>query len=102
MTQIHDFGLDVRRHSDGSIDLTIIARAAALRGALCDASTLRSTFKLIMSWRWRSPASSWSRMHPLPSLKPPAANVREVWSVDGRRPQPTSRRSAHITGRVTS
>lgn len=50
MTQIHDFELDVRRHSDGSIDFDHYrSRAAALRGAaLRDASTLRSTFKLIM------------------------------------------------------
>jgi hypothetical protein len=50
MTQIHDFELDVRRHSDGSIDFDHYrSRAAALRyAALRDASTLRSTFKLIM------------------------------------------------------
>ena len=50
MTQIHDFELDVRRHSDGSIDFDHYrSRAASLRGAaLRDASTLRSTFKLIM------------------------------------------------------
>jgi hypothetical protein len=34
MTQIHDFELDVRRHSDGSIDFDHYrSRAAALRGA---------------------------------------------------------------------
>jgi hypothetical protein len=50
MTQIHDFELDVRRHSDGSIDFDHYrSRAAALRrAALRDASTLRSTLKLIM------------------------------------------------------
>jgi hypothetical protein len=49
MTQIHDFELDVRRHSNGSIDFDHYRiRAAALRGvALRDASTLRSTFKVI-------------------------------------------------------
>ena len=49
MTQIHDFELDVRRHSDGSIDFDHYrSRAAALRGAaLRDASTLRSTFKFV-------------------------------------------------------
>jgi hypothetical protein len=47
MTQIHDFELDVRRQSNGSIDFDHYrSRAAALRGAaLRDASTLRSTFK---------------------------------------------------------
>jgi hypothetical protein len=51
MTQIHDFELDVRRHSDGSIDFDHYrSRAAALRGAaLRDASTLRSAFKLVMA-----------------------------------------------------
>ena len=50
MTQIHDFELEVRRHSDGSIDFDHYrSRATALRGAaLRDASTLRSTFKFIM------------------------------------------------------
>lgn len=47
MAQIYDFELDVRRHSDGSIDFDHYrSRASALRGAaLRDASALRSTFK---------------------------------------------------------
>jgi hypothetical protein len=50
MTQIHDFELDVHRHSDGSIDFDHYrARATALRGAaLRDAAALRSTFKFVM------------------------------------------------------
>jgi hypothetical protein len=50
MTQIHDFELDVHRHSDGSIDFDHYrARATALRGAaLRDAAGLRSTFKFVM------------------------------------------------------
>jgi hypothetical protein len=50
MTQIHDFELDVHRHSDGSIDFDHYrSRATALRGAaLRDATALRSTFKFIM------------------------------------------------------
>ena len=50
MTQIHDFELDVHRHSDGSIDFDHYrSRAAALRSAaLRDASALLSTFKFIM------------------------------------------------------
>jgi hypothetical protein len=50
MTQVHDFELDVHRHSDGSIDFDHYrARATALRGAaLRDAAALRSTFKFVM------------------------------------------------------
>ena len=42
MTQIHDFELEVHRHSDGSIDFDHYrARATALRGAaLRDAAAL--------------------------------------------------------------
>ena len=45
MTQIHDFELDVRRHSDGSIDFDHYrSRAAALRcAALRDASICSAT-----------------------------------------------------------
>ena len=48
MTQIHDFELEVHRHSDGSIDFDHYrARATALRGAaLRDAAAL--TFRFIM------------------------------------------------------
>ena len=72
MTQIHDFELDVRRHSDGSIDFDHYrSRAAALRGAaLRDAAALRSTFKLIMVLaRGDRPASSWSRTAPAPVVE---------------------------------
>jgi len=87
MTQIHDFELDVRRHSDGSIDFDHYrSRATALRGAaLRDASTLRSTFKFIMILAVA--IGGVVLVANAPSI------VRGAWSRStSRRPQPTSLR----------